>query len=271
MINATSLQGRLCHYVLGPAGNVKSDKPFNENQHECQWCGGKAHCTFLLTVDEIDPEKKERLWICSNAKTCPTFTERKKEKTVAAPKRTIEWKEFCEKSKIGDLQHDVCFERIEKQSPEKLEYMKKFVDTPKGILMMQGEPGTGKTYCAMAMCELFTRKNRSCIFTTQRHMLNDWLDSFKWDKYCPYVDSLNTCSLLVIDDFGIGEPSKAFLEFIMDLINTRMQWSNRGTVVTTNLKDDKFSEFCGDALSNRFQTGQKFKFTGASRRKPNVL
>jgi DNA replication protein DnaC len=70
----------------------------------------------------------------------------------------------------------------------------------------------------------------------------------------------------VIDDFGTAEMSPGFMSFFMDLINTRMQWSNRGTIITTNLNDTKFSEYCGEALADRINTGQLFEFKGKSKR-----
>ena len=75
----------------------------------------------------------------------------------------------------------------------------------------------------------------------------------------------------MIDDFATGEPNSKFLEFFMEVINTRIQWSNRGTVITTNLKTKEFNTYCGEALVDRITTGQKFIFVGESRRKPIIL
>jgi DNA replication protein DnaC len=189
---------------------------------------------------------------------------------LATPKRALEWPLFCEISGIGDLHYGVKFENIQ-QSAGKVDYLLKFAAKPYGIIFMQGEPGTGKTFASMAVCELFTRKNTSCIFTTQKQMLNNWLDTFKSDRVSNYIERVSNCNLLVLDDFGVGDVSPGFMSFFMDLINTRMQWSDRGTIITTNLDAKTFAVFCGEALSDRINTGQQFVFKGKTRRTQTVL
>jgi DNA replication protein DnaC len=72
---------------------------------------------------------------------------------------------------------------------------------------------------------------------------------------------------LIVDDFGTNEPSDKFMGFFMDLINSRMQWEKRGTVITTNLDEKKLGQFCGDALSDRLNTGTLLIFEGKTRRR----
>jgi DNA replication protein DnaC len=171
---------------------------------------------------------------------------------------------------MGDSCHDVRFEKVN-QSQGKVDYMRKFAETPRSIILMQGSKGLGKTYSAMAICELYTRTRNSAMFMTQKQMLDRWMETFKADKYDGFIDKVKTIEILVIDDFGTGELSKGFLSFFMDIINTRMQWTNRGTVITTNLDNSKIGGFCGDALTDRLNTGQKFEFSGESRRNITIL
>jgi DNA replication protein DnaC len=102
-------------------------------------------------------------------------------------------------------------------------------------------------------------------------MHQDWLNSFACGLAFPYVPSLKSCNLLIIDDFGTAEMSKDFLAFFMELIDYRMQWKKRGTVITTNLNDDKLIEFCGEPMCDRFNTGQTFIFEGKTRRKSKPI
>ncbi len=258
----------ICDYVMMPKGPVKYEESFLSTDKICDLCSGKEHYTPYF-----DPKVAGlRVWLCANP-ICDVYTMRSRVKVTkhtANAFRALQWPLFCEMNTLGDENYNVKFEDIN-QTEGKISYMVKFIASPRGILFMQGDPGTGKTFAALAICELFTRKDVSCIFTTQKQMSNNWLETFKPDRFSNYIEKVSTCSLLVIDDFGTGEVNPKFIEFFMELINTRMQWSNRGTVITTNLQEKEFNKFCGEALSDRILTGQRFEFKGKSRRKKTVL
>lgn len=265
---SNGMKVRKCHYVMSPTGPVLLDEPVMSNEHQCSWCKGIGHFCPMVEPGKIN----EYAWLCSNP-LCETYSRTKRAREyqpTAKPIRALLWPLFCEINDIGDLYHDVCFENVN-QAAGKIDYMAKFVNKPKGLIVMQGTPGTGKTYAAMALCEYVTRTESNVIFTTQKKMADRWLATFHEDIPSGYVQKIMNCNLLVIDDFGTAELSKSLLEFIMHVINNRLQWSNRGTVITTNLDSRKLSEYCGDALSDRLNTGQKFLFSGKSRRKEIIL
>ncbi len=258
----------LCDYVTTPGGLHPLESPIISCEHKCAWCGGTA-CYCPL----VDPtQSASKTWLCANV-FCDVYTKQthvKATQPMTAPRRALEWPKFCEINGLGDVNYDVKFEDLD-QSQGKISYMLKFVATPRGILHMQGEPGTGKTYAALAMCELYTRKDTACIFTTQKQMSNNWLETFNKERYSNYIERVTNCNLLVVDDFGTADIAPGFMAFFMDLINSRLQWTTRGTVITTNLEAKKFALYCGDALSDRINTGQLFEFKGKTRRKPIVL
>jgi len=265
---SNGMKNRLCTHVISPTGCIPLDSPVMSGEHTCQWCGGNQHYSPF-----VNPSLgKERTVLCGNVH-CETYSRTKRAREyqpTTKPSRALEWPLFCEINSIGDLYHDVSFDKVN-QSAGKIEYMSKFVKLPKGLIVMQGSPGTGKTYAAMALCEYVTRTESNVIFITQKQLADKWLQTFKEDIQTNFASKVMECKLLVIDDFGTAEMSKSLLEFLMQVINTRLQWSNRGTVITTNLDSKKLSEFCGYALSDRFNTGQKFQFSGKSRRKEIIL
>ncbi len=264
-IATASLEGladrdnKLVHFIASNKGYLTLDPPKWAKEVECPFCGDSSFYLFMV-------DKERRAWLCGRnciGSKLPSSISQGSD--IPKDKRALEWPSFCEINGIGDVHYDVKFESVQ-QSQGKIDYMLKFAHTPRGIIFMRGEPGTGKTYAAMAICEYFTRKNNFCVFTTQKQMSNNWLLSMG-DTMSNYVNSIMGANLLVVDDFGTGEPNPKFLEFFMDVINTRLQWSNRGTVLTTNLEAKKFALFCGDALSDRIMTGQIFNFEGKTRRK----
>lgn len=252
----------LCEYFISPTGTVAFDSPILSTDHKCMWCGGIAHYTPFLGNGSM-----AKSWLCANI-DCLVYnaTKMNSQYVHTAPQsRELEWGLFCEINNIGDIYWDVRFESVD-QNEEKLKYMLEYVKNPHNILLMQGNSGTGKTYAALGMCELFTRKSRDAIFIKQKKIYDKWLDTFKSDKYDPFIDKITGCQFLVIDDFGVAELTAPFMAFLMDLLDIRTQWINRGTVITTNLDNMKFVEYCGEALVNRIVSGQKFNFRGNSRR-----
>lgn len=254
----------LCDYVMTPSGCYLLEDPVMSSEYSCGYCKGVNHYSPYF-----DPAKSQkRVWLCANT-NCDVYKKKLCETSTSIQpnqKRALEWPEFCEINGIGDLHHGVKFEKIE-QTSAKIDYLFKFANQPVGIIFMQGTPGSGKTYSCLGVCELFTRKNASARFITQTKMQDQWMSI---DKYS-FSSQMECVKLLVIDDFGTGEVPQGFMKFLLDLINTRMQWSDRGTIITTNLGDKDFSIYCGNALNDRIGTGQKMLFKEKSRRKQNIL
>lgn len=259
----------LCGYVSTPWGVTPMKEPKLSIEHSCEYCSGKGHYTPLVNPNDSDA----KTWLCANPH-CEVYKTTKG--VVTTPnttqrKRALEWPKFCEINGIGDLEHHVKFEDID-QSAAKVSYLLKFSVKPQGIILMRGDTGTGKSYCAMATCEIFTRKSTSAVFTTQKNLCYQWLEKFKNnDPLNNLIDKVTNYELLVIDDFGTGDIPPGFMGFFMDLLNTRMQWSNRGTIITTNLDSQTFDNYCGPALSDRILTGQIFEFKGKTKRKKTIL
>ena len=256
-------------HMIAVLGEWKQlEEPVLSSTLTCEECGGSKHYTPM-----IDPAIDDRcIWICANpiCLTCKLENLPRAMVIPPTPKRTQPWGLWCELNDIGNIHVDVKFEKIQ-QSQGKIDFLKKFGTKPQGIALMQGASGLGKTYASLGVCELFTRHSNSCIFITQKAMAQRWLESFRSERIDAFIPSLSKVNLLVIDDFGTSEIPPGFMSFFMDLINSRMQWTDRGTMISTNLSNDKFAEYCGEALADRFNTGQKLVFTGKSRRKPNIL
>ncbi len=269
MHNILPSKPTICSHVSTPWGITALPEPVLSIEKKCGYCDGIGHYTPMVDPKESDA----RTWLCANP-VCEVYkavTGPRPTTPATSKKRSLEWPLFCELNGIGDEHHDVKFESID-QAQAKISYLLKFSTTPRGIILMRGEPGTGKSYCCLAACEFFTRNNTSAMFTTQKNLANKWLDTFKInDNYNNFIDKVTTFNLLVIDDFGTGELPPGFMGFFMELINTRMQWKTRGTIITTNLEEKPFNQFCGEALSDRLLTAQIFEFKGKTRRKKTIL
>lgn len=260
---------QIVNMIASVGGWKKLNQPMLSTDVKCLICNGDAHYTWPVDAKN---ESGNRVWFCANA-YCETMETKNRPTSISTPpplKRAVLWPLFCEIMGIGDLLHDVRFELID-QSKEKLSYLLKFSQKPTGLIYMTGSKGTGKTYACLGLCELYTRKSTSCMFLSQRKLYDEWLKNTDNQSHSHFLEKVSTNELLVVDDFGTGEISTKFMTYFMDLINTRLQWSNRGTVINTNLDDQTLVKICGDALSDRLRTGQIFQFTGETRRKKAIL
>ncbi len=262
-------KGELVDVIAVLGGWRSLSKPTVSTELVCPICDGRDHYVVYCRKYEKDQRK---VWVCANG-ICETNTSilgKKATTTLPDTNNSCQWPLFCEINGIGDIHHAVRFENVD-QSDGKIKYLREFADQPRGLLVMYGDTGTGKTYSAMATCELFIRKDPSCIFLTQKQLLSKWLEEISLKEVNGLINKVNHVKLLVVDDFGTGEVSPGFMGFFMDLINTRLQWTNRGTIISTNLKMPELSKVCGQALSDRIKTGQKFEFIGRSRRHDHIL
>jgi len=258
----------MVHEIAIVGGYHVLSVPVMSDTITCLVCGGSV-CFCPVKEPAINPVY--RVWICANSLCLTTDLKNISKATTIPPKskQALLWASFCEINGIGDVHHDVKFESIE-QSDKMIKAMRDFALHPFGIIYFQGGSGNGKTYAAMAICEFYTRNRSSCIFMTMRQMMSKWLDSSKEVLSGNFVNRMNSTELLVIDDFGTAEVPPGFMSFFLDVINTRLQWKNRGTIITTNLDDEKFSKISGEALADRVFTGTMFAFTKASKRKKTI-
>lgn len=244
------------------------DQPLLSTEISCPMCQGKKgiHCA-------LDPKASaQKLWFCSSPECLRNYKLPRDSSSnqPMIPKRALDWKLFCESSELGDKSFGISFEKID-QSSGKINFLSDLAKNPSGLLIMQGPPGTGKTYSALGFCELFTRKSTSCIFQKQKKMDFEWVQSFNNHNAYDTRNRLTKTTILVIDDFGLTKPSAGFLDYFLEILDARLEWNDRVTIITTNLEEELLAEFAGQSLADRLRTGQLFKFSGESRRERMVL
>jgi len=259
MASFNNRENKLVHFYASSEGYKPIDPPVFAADFVCPFCGNPEYLLWMIN-------KEDRAWMCSRICSLSKLPKEVGGGCIAPlPVRAVPWALWCEYNGIGDLMYEVRFEKID-QSKGKVDYLLKFATKPSGIILMQGNKGLGKTYACLGVCELFTRTNSSCVFMTNLQLMTAWLETFKPDYKGNLLSKLLNCQLLVIDDFGTAEVSSGFMRYFLDLINSRMQWSDRGTIITTNLTESQQSDYCGEALMDRLNTGQKFIFEGKTRR-----
>ena len=149
-----------------------------------------------------------------------------------------------------------------RQRPDFLFWLRKWVENPKGFLVMSGTNGTGKTFAANAI--LATQ--RESLSTTQAELNIEWKTHFdKWGTDAYLLDRYSQDKILLLDDLGTRTPTEAFMDFLYALIDRRYRL-NYPTIITTNLIHKDLRERFGDAIASRIASGKCYRFDGKDRR-----
>lgn len=154
--------------------------------------------------------------------------------------------------------------RTETQEDGKaLETAMRYAAKPKGVLILSGSMGRGKTHLATAIF----RTRKTGIWTDQPSALAALRAEYGSGNAASVALRLGNTALLVWDDFGLGTGARdegAFVESVF----YRRHANRLPSVVTTNLPAKDFAEAMGPRLAERMRE-QFFGWvtlSGASRR-----
>ena len=118
-------------------------------------------------------------------------------------------------------------------------YVEKFTELKfggKGILFY-GSVGTGKSYIASCIANALIDKGYTVKMTNFAKIIKRMQGKFEGRQ--EYLDSLNKCELLIIDDLGIERQSEFAQEVVFDVIDSRYK-TGLPMIVTTNLLPNDF-------------------------------
>lgn len=138
--------------------------------------------------------------------------------------------------------HGWTFANDDRQNPKISDAMQRYVEKfeqfkadSKGLLLY-GTCGTGKTYYAACIANALIDKGYTCRMTNFATLINEMQGKF--DGKQDYLNSLNRCDLLIIDDLGIESSSEFRREVVFNIIDSRYR-SGKPFIVTTNLTPDE--------------------------------
>ena len=117
-----------------------------------------------------------------------------------------------------------------------VKHFKDFKKVGKG-LMLYGNVGTGKTFIAACIANELIDECIPCIVTNFSRIVNQL--SGTWEGKQEYIDSLNSYSLLVIDDFAMERNTEYVNEIVYNVIDSRYR-AGLPLIVTTNLSMGQF-------------------------------
>ena len=155
-----------------------------------------------------------------------------------------------------------------KQSPDRIEKLKKWSDKPTGLLIFKGGSGRGKSYAAVCCIKKYQEKGCSrSKFCNIIELCLVWKEHIANERAeLDLMRKIEGLELLVLDDLGQREASPAFIDFLYLLIEKRLNNCQVGTIITTNFPSEVLRERLGDAIISRICTGEVFNFEGKDKR-----
>ena len=245
----------MCTIISALGENKVLETPQRSSDIVCPMCqSSEFGATFMEAPGKW-------MWFCSRPDCLNYNISQHSKNQTFEKKEGMDWLIFCETFELGDFHQSVRFEEID-QPAKNLMLFRKFVSKPSNILIFSGDSDSGKTYAALGMAELFTRSSKSCCFYTFETLCRMWQEEKNF-----LFNRLTKTEFLILDDFGQRPPPDGFMTFIFDVINNRTSWSNKGTLITTNLSPDGIANYCGTALTNRFKAGTLLLFKSEGREK----
>lgn len=103
-------------------------------------------------------------------------------------------------------------------------------------LMILGDTGTGKTFLAASIANKLIDDGHRVIMTNLTRISQNLIEK---KTKTEYMDSLASCELLILDDFGTERESDWMEEVTYNVIDARYR-SGKPLIITTNIKPAEF-------------------------------
>ncbi len=131
----------------------------------------------------------------------------------------------------------------------------RYAADPRGWLILQGEPGVGKTHLAYAIAGECIRRGRPAFAHTLPDLLQRLREAFGMEgAFEQALDDLKRVELLVIDDFGAQRDTSWALDTVYQIVNHRYA-KRLPLVITTNLDLANAGDGISERLLSRLREG----------------
>lgn len=140
---------------------------------------------------------------------------------------------------------DYCFEKDDNANQYVSDAMRNYVDdfsdhvtTGQGILLY-GACGTGKTFAAVCVANALLDKGIPVVVTSMSRIATE-ISKSNFNKG-DYIERLDRCELLIIDDLGRERKTDFMTEIVGEVIDSRVR-AKKPMIVTTNLTLQEIKE-----------------------------
>jgi DNA replication protein DnaC len=126
-----------------------------------------------------------------------------------------------------------------------------------GGLILQGQPGTGKTHLACAIANQVITNGASARFTTVMQLVRAIRATWKRDSELTedaVLQSIIDYDLLIIDEIGVQYETESEKLILFDVLNGRYE-NEKPTILLTNLVGQELNACIGERNVDRIQEG----------------
>lgn len=141
-------------------------------------------------------------------------------------------------------------------------------ETP--FCVIAGANGTGKTTLSSQMLvAMYKRLSReravSAKLVKVSVLYQQWLDAMRQGSVYALLMQLGEFDVLVLDDLGVRAPAEGWREWLITLVDYRLDHLKR-TIITTNLNAKDIAGQFGETFMSRILVGTQIRLEGEDRR-----
>lgn len=146
-----------------------------------------------------------------------------------------------------------------------INYARNFDSHDKNLFFI-GKPGLGKTFLCNSIAKDLLDAGRSVIYQSAPDLI-DMIRKYKFDfdkeeQNAPYLEELNNCDLLIIDDLGTELGTQFSNLAIYNILNRRLLNSKK-IIISTNLNTDELMTTYSERIYSRILGNfSMYKFYG---------
>ena len=147
---------------------------------------------------------------------------------------------------------------------EHRETVRKFSKERKGVLILLGDFGTGKSHLAVGAMRSFSNAH----YVKQNDLLRKLRQTYRDHDVSDPVEDCQRCGLLVLDDMGLSGGGRDELPMIHAILDHRHD-EQKPTIITSNLELVDLQAHIGGRMADRFKEScfEIIQFRGESHRK----
>lgn len=251
--------------------NVENDpRDYTEN--------GLLHCWKCHKPKEIIVQFPWGEQKCVAQCDCQLEEQRKQEEARKVRQRAEKVERLRERGFHDQTLRSWTFAADDGSSPVLMKKMRSYVskfpimrDENCGLLLY-GTVGTGKTFAAACVANALIDRNVPVIMTSFPRIINSLQATFENKQR--YLDDLNDCDLLVIDDFAVERQTEYVQQIIYEVIDSRYK-VGYPLIVTTNLTAKELKN-PGDVSRSRIYSRllemcHPVEVTGPDRRRSAII